>query len=232
MADTRGTLIAETVAAARSWRFWEVVARNCIAPTGVFVFDWPAMTVVLYFLVEVWLFVSLRMSFEVAVDKKLHAGTWLGTPDKVVLNGLKLFCVGAPLFGVVIGVAAMPILAFAARHEGGWRGVVEEAARDPGGLFAGTAVILVFLMVESIRFAVRFQGRSEEQEAVDEYRGASMVMKLVCLLAAGVVAVFLPWNSGGKALVLVIALTSVWIEGVPGDAARRFGYKPRLPPLF
>jgi hypothetical protein len=221
------TLVPELRAAAATPRFWGTVARSGIPVAGVFAWDWPAAVVVIYFLAEIWLFLALRMSFEIAVDPKFLGRAQAGTRE-IVSQALKILLVAAPVTAALIGLFAFPLLAIMFARDGGWRELIGVVLGSREGLI-GMATMAAFLFADALQFARRYPRRDAEQEAIDEYRAAAMVMRIACLLVIGLVAIFVPYGSAGRALVVAIALVSIWIEGMPRHAAKTFGYRPRLP---
>jgi hypothetical protein len=221
------TLVPELRRAAATSHFWGTAARSGIPVAGVFAWDWPAAVVVIYFLAEIWLFLALRMSFEIAVDPKFLGRAQAGTRE-IVSQALKIFLVAAPVFAALIGLVALPLLAIMFARDGGWREVIGIVLGSREGLI-GMGTMAAFLFADALRFARRYPRRDAEQEAIDEYRAAAMVMRIGCLLVIGLVAIFVPYGSAGRALVVAIALVTIWIEGVPRHAAKTFGYRPRLP---
>ena len=207
--------------------FWGVVIRSSVAPIGVFVFNWSALIVVVYFLVELWFYLSLRLSFEVAVDEKIF-GEKAKKITNILYNGFMLFLLAAPLLLIILGLFIIPLVASMFKREEGWRDIVAMISTDPD-LIIGFCALFGFLLIEIFVFAFRFPTRSAEQKALDEYRGASMVMKIVCLAIIGVFVFLTPLKSSSRLLVIIITLMSIWIEGVPRHAAKIFGYVPKLP---
>ncbi len=225
--DAARDLLPELRIAARSSRFWSTVARSGVPLIGVFAYGWSAVVVVMYFVIEIWLFLSFRMSFEIAVDPKYRGRAASGTGE-ILSQGLTVFLVAAPVSAILIGVFILPVLAIVFARDGGWKELVDIllGSRD---VLIGIATLSGFLFADALRFALRYPTRTQEQEAIDEYRGAAMVMRIGCLMVIGSFAIFIPYGGAGRVLVVAIAIVTIWIEGMPRHAARTFGYCPKLP---
>src|SRR5688572_10435924 len=93
-------LAVELCVAARTMRFWRIVARNAEPVVGAFVFGWSAPLIVLFYLIETWLFFSLRASTEIAFEELRGKGAPTG--KQLFAAAAMRFVVIAPLFGLII----------------------------------------------------------------------------------------------------------------------------------
>jgi len=61
-------LLAELALALRTGRLWSIVLRNAIPVAGVYLLGWPATLALLFYLLEIWLYLSLRSSMALGLD--------------------------------------------------------------------------------------------------------------------------------------------------------------------
>jgi hypothetical protein len=215
MSGMSALLLAELARALRSGRLWMSVLRNAIPLAGVWLLGWPAILALLYYLLEIWLYLSLRASVSLALD---DAG---GTPAaRAVLAaaGMHLLLV-APLIGAVLGLVAW----FAVRMVAdGW----SELGAHRWELAAGVAAVAVFALVDALQYMRhRIAGRRSTE---DQLREVAIAYRAACLTLAGIPIYFLvPRGYDAYALVLFIAAASVWIEAAPRHATRAFGMPAR-----
>jgi hypothetical protein len=212
-------LAAELSAAVRTGRFWNVVARNAIPVVGVLALGWSATLVIVFYLVETWLFFSLRWSIEIAIKHDL-ATTATVSGRQAVIAAAKRFLITAPIIGFLLFMFIwMVVIAVASQWDWKrfWAGDYKVAA-----FAVGLAGLIIVLLVEEIRFGRRYLARSTDRD--DELREGSMIYRIPCLMAAGLPAFFLaPTRYGAHVLVVALALVSIWIEGAPRHATKLFG---------
>lgn len=216
MSKLNTLLAAELSAALRTGRFWSVVARNAIPVAGVFLLGWSAVNAVLYYLIETWLFFSLRASVEITFDSDLREKHGL-TGRQLFAAAAKRFLVVAPLFGLIIFMlTVMVFVALAAQWS--W---AEMAAAD----FLGAVLALaVFLFIEVVGFGRRYLAGLTDRE--DQLREGAMFYRTACLVLVGVPAFLLSATGyAAEVLVLVLALASIWVEGAPRHVTKLFGMR-------
>ena len=230
MVSRRRLLLAELAVQSGRPRFWGACVRNAVPVVGVFAFGWSAFLAVSYFIVETWLFLSFIMAAEIAVDPKYDgdpglAGQWL------VKDILAKFLVCAPLTALLLGMCTFPLILVslaAEQHERTLIGALSAVrAFDIGvALFA----LFVTLLIEAYGVARRINSASPMRQA-DDLRLVSMMLRVVCMIFSAVLCFFLQLlivtGYVGRILVVLVALTSVWIEGLPHHATRSLGVLPK-----
>jgi hypothetical protein len=197
MSGMSALLVAELAHALRSGRLWMSVLRNAIPLAGVWLLGWPAILALLYYLLEIWLYLSLRASVSLALD---DAG-------------------GTPAARAVLGLVAW----FAVRMVAdGW----SELGAHRWELAAGVAAVAAFALVDALQYMRhRMAGRRSTEDQLREvaiaYRAACLT------LAGIPIYLLVPRGYDAYALVLFIAAASVWIEVAPRHAPRAFGMPAR-----
>jgi hypothetical protein len=210
-------LLAELALALRTGRLWGIVARNAIPVAGVYLLGWPATLALLFYLLEIWLYLSFRGSVALGLD---DAGEAPAAGAVLARAGMHFLLV-APLLGAVLGLIAW----FAVRMVAdGWRGL--ELHLHRWEFAAGVAALVVMALGEALPYMRRrMAGR---HSADDELRETAIAYRAACLVLAGIPIYFLvPSGYDAEALVVVVALASVWIEGAPRHATRAFGMPRR-----
>jgi hypothetical protein len=221
MSKLNTLLAAELSAAIRTGRFWSVVARNAIPVAGVLALGWSATLVIVFYLVETWLFFSLRWSIEIAIKHDL-ATTAAVSGKQAVIAAAKRFLIAAPVIGFLLFMFTWMIM-IAVASQWDWKRFL--AGEYPvAGFAVGLAALIIVLLVEEIRFGRRYLARSHDRD--DELREGSMLYRIPCLMVVGLPAFFLaPSRYGAHVLVAALALTSIWLEGLPRHATKLFGMR-------
>src|SRR5688572_20245020 len=112
---------------ARTERFKAALARQVLMLTGVFALGWPAHEVAVFYLLEVWLFLTFRGTAEVSLDPRyggLPREAWKRA-GHIVLQLL----VFASLAGCVVGFFGM--FAFSRYPAIDWDAFWRGALADP-----------------------------------------------------------------------------------------------------
>lgn len=192
---------------------------------GVFFLAWPALDVMVFFLLEAWLFLTLRFALEVTFDRPeardLPAGRLVSDFLKHALTaGIAL----ALLVGILVLVTVASSFGKAELAEFALRGW-----RSPSFLVA-LALMASSYAWEARDFALRCRGRSDEERRSDNVR---LRVVLARVLVVGLAGIFLglaqALGVGGKVLVIVIACANVWLEASPERAEKMLGFTPGSP---
>ena len=221
-------LAAEIAVAGREPRFWGIVARNLVPVIGVFVLGWPAFLAVAYFVVETWLFFSLILAAEISVDPA-YGGSAELSAEQTAQEMLKRFLIYAPFTAILLGLLTWPLL-MAAIHAERWEKSLVEAMASglrPADVAVALGLIFGTLAIEAFRLARRFHARSEAQRREDDLRQLSMMLRVVCMTGAGplffLLLLLVPTGYANRLIVVLIAATSVWLEGMPHHATKYLG---------
>ena len=73
------SFFAELARESRTGHFWMMVARNAVPPLGVIALGWPALQAAVLFVLESWVFLSLRCGIEMA--SCVPSGPWAKPPN-------------------------------------------------------------------------------------------------------------------------------------------------------
>src|SRR5687767_14392176 len=92
----------ELVAAARTRCFWVAVARHSVPVVGVALFEWSAVNVGVFFLLESWLFLSLRATVEVTFDPKYAQGAAPRTAWDAISKATVMFLITGVFFALAV----------------------------------------------------------------------------------------------------------------------------------
>ena len=201
----------------RSYPFWTSAARNAASVAGVLLFDWQALPLALYFVIESWLMLSLYATTDLRFNPK-YGGRAPQSLREAVLAPLPQFLAAAGLIAVLVGLFAGLLLANAFGAEewdaflhGGW---------TQGSFLVGLLVLTCSCLSEAVYFARRIPSRSPEQVAADDLRVASLFYRVVLLFMAGGM---LGWTRGSPmaapAFAVALALVLMFFETLPRSAA-------------
>lgn len=180
------------------------VVRQAPAVLGVLVFGWPVLSLALFFLLDLWLTITVRGALDLTGDRRGLAGNvaWLGS-----------------VFGAIVLVAGWELSVALPEDEvtrfagGGWR--------DPWFL-ASLGLLLVAQAVDAVRFRARLRVRSERQLQADG-RGHRTQWARAGLVAFGA-AVLMPLaarlGQGAPAVALLLAAVNVLAEAFPSALDR------------
>lgn len=219
---------AEIAVAGRQPRFWGIVARNLIPPVGVFALGWPAFLAVSYFVIETWLFFSLVLAAEISVDPD-YGGSADLSAEQTAQEMVKRFLIYAPFTAALLGLLTWPLLTTSIDAERWEQGLVNAMATGlrRADIAVALALIFGFLAVEAFRLARRFNTRSDAQRRADDLRLVSMMLRVVCMVLAAPLCFFLvhltPTGYANRIIVVLIALVSMWLEGLPHHATKYLG---------
>lgn len=219
---------AEIAVAGRQPRFWGIVARNLIPPVGVFALGWPAFLAVSYFVIETWLFFALVLAAEISVDPAYGGNADLSA-EQTAQEMVKRFLIYAPFTALLLGLLTWPLL-MAVIHAERWEQSLVHAMASGlrrTDVAVALALIFGFLAVEAFRLARRFNTRSDAQRREDDLRLVSIMLRVVCMIFAAPLCFFLvyltPTGYANRIIVVLIALVSVWLEGLPHHATKYLG---------
>lgn len=225
------SFFAELARESRTGHFWMMVARNAVPPFGVIALGWPALQAAVVFVLESWVFLSLRCGIEITIDPKFNGGARQhGAWDYLKHIVVAFICVAIVLvmFAWVVLLSAFPPPEWSEFFATGWR----------QWSFIGAIVALFVLSIaDAVGFVGRFATRSAEQAAADDGRVRVMFYRVLGLLLASWLLGFASQAGiGGPALVVAAALLSIYLEGLPDHASRTFGmsthtrFKPKAAP--
>jgi hypothetical protein len=197
--------------------------RQALPVIGVLFLRWPPLDIVVFFLLEVWLFLTLRVAFEVTFDRRY---VWEFPARRIVAEFLRYALLAGAAFAVMIVVmmlitvlSTFPTEELVAFLLHGWR--------TPSFLLA-LALMVASHLWEARRFALHCRTRSPEEAESDVRRMHVMLARLMVVALAGIfIGIAQAFGWGGPLLVLVISGAIVWLEAAPERAEALLGFTPR-----
>ena len=203
--------------------FRAAAARQALPVIGVFFLHWSALDIVAFFLFEVWLFLTLRIAFELTFDQAraedLPAGRLVSELLRyAVMGGFAI----AFVVGMVVLVAVLP--SFSGEEILEW---LRTSWRSRSFLLA-LALMVSSHLWDARGFALRCRGRSDDERRADDVRIRVMFVRLMLVALAGIfLGLAQAFGVGGQVLVLVISGAIVWLEAAPERADYMLGFTPR-----
>ena len=182
------------------------IVRQAPTVLGVLFLGWPVLSLALFFLLDLWLTMTVRGALDLTGDHSGLAGNiaWLGS-----------------VFGAIVLVAglhlgfALPAEEVARFTGGGWR--------DPWFL-ASLGLLLVAQAVDAERFRRHLRVRTARGEAADAqgHRTQWARSGLVAFGAAVVMPLASRLGHGAAAIALLLATVNVLAEAFPDALDRLF----------
>ena len=174
-------LLEELAEGVRTVRFRNALARQLVMLVGVFALGWSALEIAVFFLLEVFLFVSLRAAAEITLESRL--GIQAVTVPSFVWEFAKHWLVAALFIGLIVGAlgafAVIPAFSKEARAA-----FLEEGMRSPSFLI-GFALLAGSLVFDTALFARRVAaGRSAAERTRDDEGVRTAAATMACLIVA------------------------------------------------
>jgi hypothetical protein len=196
--------------------------RQALPVIGVFFLRWPALDIVAFFLLEVWMFLTLRAAFELTFDRDDTAAL----PVRSLVSEFGKYTLAGAAFAVMI-VVMMLVTVLATFPKEDLVGFLVHGWRTPSFLLALAPMVASHLW-EARDFALRCRTRSADERALDTTRMRVVFARLLVVALAGMfigLAQAFGWE--GQLLVLVISGAIVWLEAAPERAEALLGFAPR-----
>jgi len=205
----------------RVWRtpqFWVVIARQSIPVIGVAFFDWAALQIGAYFVLQSWLMLSLYCATDLTFDPKYQEGKPPRNFGESLSALIKMLFGALFIVGIMIGLcAAFILLKFFSRDA--VHAFVTDDWHENGFLF-GLAAMATSCLFETVRFVRSLPSRSPAQIEADDMRIATTFYRVVLLFVACALIGAVGGSSLGDLLfVLAIALIMAYFEALPRSAA-------------
>ena len=211
-------LLEDLADGVRKPRFLMALMRQGAMLWGVFALGWPPLEIAVFFLVEAFLFLSLRAAAEISIDDRFGVGA--RSAPAVVGQIATHWLVAAPFIALLVGgFGAIAVIPAFPRQV--WKAFLGEGMREPSflvaiGLLAGS------LIYDTALFARRVAaGRSTTEQAGDD-EGIRLALAKVVLL--GMASFWLGLAArlglGPQALAVGIAGVLLAVEAVPHRVTR------------
>lgn len=195
--------------------FQAALLRQSVPVAGVLVLGWPAIEVAIFFLLDTWLFLTVRGSCDIAFDRAFG-----GKKDASLWTVAKLAPVGAVVVGIAVGMfGGIPLVMALPAWE--WQAAGGLASR---AFLLSFAFLLVSHLYDAVRFVRRYHSRTEEERRQDALAVRVVMARLFVLVVAPFVLQFASLiGMAGRALVLLISGGILWLEAFPERADRILG---------
>lgn len=207
-------------------RLWSSLARHAIPVAGVLFLGWHALDVLLFLVLETWLFITLRMAVEATLSPAM------GTVPPTTAGKLGQFAFMLLMCGVVaalfLGFVCLLVRLFAFR-DGEWQQFVQAAVWTTPAFRIAILLMVVDLAWDAGRFAARIAPRPAPALA-DDLQLQRVVMRVTFLAGAAVAAGLSPFSTGGgRAIVVALAAAMVLLDAWPDDASDGASEHPAAP---
>jgi hypothetical protein len=206
----------ELAAGVRTVGFRNAVVRQFVILTGVFILGWAPLEIAFFFLLEVFLFLSLRAAAEITVESGLGRTSAAAFAWELVKHWLA----AALIIGFLVGIlGAFVVLPFASEESRS----AFDAMSDPSFL-VGITLLTGSLVFDTALFARRVAaGRSPEEAARDVLSVRAALANVVLLVMASVwFGIFSVVGLGAKGLVIAMAVIRLYVEAAPRRATKVF----------
>jgi hypothetical protein len=212
----------------RKKAFWAAAARESIPVFGVFLFDWSALHVGIFFALESWLFLTGRVTTGVYFDPEISSDARKKTVLGRIVQLAMLYLFAGAIFGMMVFIPS----GFAMSYF-----IPEERWEDfKVGLFSdvpfavGLLLLVVGEITASIRVAYGAEGATDEERDAGHRRALLMVHRPVALLIASILLGYLSnFGWGDQLFVLLMFLVLIYFEACPQDVRRTFAAGARSP---
>lgn len=200
-----------------SWwgpRLWASLLRHAIPVLGVMFLGWSPLDFLLYFVLETWLFLTLRMGVEGTLNRSF------GEVPKSLLGALGqiafLGAVGGVVMGLILGLVTLVVRQFAI-SDADWAAFERAAVWRTPGFVLAMGLMVVDQVWDAIRFGIRIAPLPAPGQA-DDLHLQRMALRITFLGAAGIVAGFTPASgAGSRAVVVALASAMVLLEAWPEE---------------
>jgi hypothetical protein len=200
-----------------SWlgpRLWTALLRHALPVLGVLLLGWSALDFLLYLLLETWLFLTLRMGVEGALNRSF--GRVPNTTTGALTQIAFLSAMSGVVMAIVLGLVALVVRQFAI-GDADWRQFEQAAAWRTQGFRLALLLMVADQVWDAGRFAVRIAPLPAPDQA-DDLQLQRMVLRIVFLAAAGVAAGLTPaQGAGGRAVVIALAAAMVMLDAWPEE---------------
>lgn len=203
--------------AVRRPSFRAAALRQAVTVLGVLILGWPALEVALFFLLDAWVYLTVRAGCEITFDPRY------GSPDASAWDLVKHTTVAAVVLALLVGLVGFMTIGVSVAGD-------EWSAR--GGLGSPLFLVSVLILLlshlwEGVRFLERLRTRTSEERNQDTLAIRVVVARMFVVAAApmalGLASAF---GQGGRLLVLMISGAILWLEAFPERANLLLGYKP------
>ena len=210
----------EVAEGVRTPGFRNAVVRQLVMLVGVFALGWSPIEIAAFFLLEAFLFLSLRAAAEITLEPRF--GVQFESTPAFVWEFVKHWLVAAACMAVLVG--AFGVFAVFPAFSGESRaGFLEDGTLRPS-FIVGVTLLAGSLVFDTALFARRVAaGRSPEELARDDHGVRAALANVVLLAMASFWLGFAAnlWL-GPKVFVLGLAAVRLYVEAAPQRATKMF----------
>ena len=220
MADPERPLLDDLAAGIHKPGFRNALGRQALMLAGVFLLGWSALEIAVFFLLEAWLFLSLRAAAEITLEPRF--GVVATDPARFLWEFVKHWLVAAVFIGILVGgfggFVVFPAFTEDAMHEFATEGIRNAS------LLVGLALLAGSIVFDTARFARRVAaGRKAEETAADDHGLRVALAKVACLAMASFwLGIAARVGLGPNIVAVGIAGAILYVEAVPERATRMF----------
>lgn len=204
--------------------FRNAVARQLVMIAGVFVLGWSPMEIAVFFLLEAFLFLSLRAAAEITLEPRF--GVQFSSTPAFVWEFAKHWLAAAAFMAVLVG--GFGVFAVFPAFSGESRVSFIEDGRLRASFIVGATLLAGSLVFDTALFARRVAaGRSPEELARDDH-GIRAALANVFLLAMASfwVGIAASIGLGPHVFVLCLAAVRLYVEAAPHHTTKMFRPPP------
>jgi hypothetical protein len=215
--DGEGRVTVPKDAARPGWLgpvLWAALLRHAIPVGGVLLLGWLPLDFLLYFVIETWLFLTLRMGVEGALNRSF--GPVPETLEGKLGQIAVLTLMSGVVMAIVLGLVGVVVkqLAFSAAD---WRAFVDAAVWRTPPFLAGLLLLLIDQVWEAARFGIRIAPLPKPDDADDRHL-QRVVLRITFLAIAGIAAGVTPaGGAAGRSIVVGLAAAMVMLEAWPEE---------------
>ena len=194
---------------------WAAILRHAIPVGGVLFLGWLPLDFLLFLLIETWLFLTLRMGVEGALNRSFGPvpETLAGKLGQIAVLTLMSGVVMAIVLGLVGSVVKQ--FAFSAAD---WTQFEQTAVWRTPPFLVALLLLLLDQAWDAVRFAIRIAPLPKPGDADDRHL-QRVVLRITFLAGAGIAAGVTPaGGAAGRSIVIGLAAAMVLLEAWPDEA--------------
>jgi hypothetical protein len=215
--DGEGRVTLPEDAARPGWlgpALWTALLRHAIPVGGVLLLGWLPLDFLLYFVIETWLFLTLRMGVEGALNRSF--GPVPETLEGQLGQIAVLTLMSGVVMAMVLGLVGIVVKQFAF-SAADWRAFVDAAVWRTPPFLAGQLLLLIDQVWEAARFGIRIAPLPKPDDADDRHL-QRVVLRITFLAVAGIAAGVTPaGGAAGRSIVIGLAAAMVMLEAWPEE---------------
>lgn len=193
---------------------WAALLRHAIPVAGVLLLGWRPLDFLLFFVIETWLFLTLRMGVEGALNRSF--GPVPETLEGKLGQIAVLTLMSGVVMAIVLGLVGIVVKQFAF-SAADWKQFEDAALWRTPPFLVGLLLLLLDQAWDAARFAVRIAPLPKPDDADDRHL-QRVVLRITFLAVAGIAAGITPaGGAAGRSIVIGLAAAMVMLEAWPDE---------------